>query len=90
MLSIVNLTLQDGSGVKKLNPMYIGPLDITNKIHDFTLLLKLPKPMIGRIIHNLFHVIIYIYRTKMTRLNGMKHVLHPFHTLMANNSTKWK
>ena len=55
-LSTKNIALEDGSGSRKLNPKYCGPLTITKIINDVTVKLKLPQPMIERGIHNAFHV----------------------------------
>jgi len=55
MLSTANLTLEDGSGTRKLHPKFCGPFEITEKINEVTFRLNLPQPMIDRKIHNAFH-----------------------------------
>ena len=55
-LSTKNITLEDGSGSRKLNPKYCGPIKITEKVNDVTVRLDLSQPMIERGIHNAFHV----------------------------------
>ena len=56
LLSTKNLSLEDGSGSRKLNPKFCGPFKITQKINDVTFRLKLSEPMIARRIHDTFHV----------------------------------
>lgn len=55
LLSTTNLSLDDGSGTRKLHPKYCGPFQITEKINDVTFRLELPQPMLERKIHNAFH-----------------------------------
>ena len=55
LLSMKNLTLEDGSGSRKLHPKYCGPFEIIEKVNDVTFRLDLPQPMIDRKIHNAFH-----------------------------------
>ena len=55
-LSTKNLSLEDGSGNRKLHPKYCGPFKITEKINDVTFRLDLSKPMLKRGVHNAFHV----------------------------------
>lgn len=56
LLSTKNLSLEDGSGSRKLNPKYIGPFRILEKVNEVTVKLELSQPMIDRGIHNAFHV----------------------------------
>lgn len=55
MLSTKNLSLEDGSGMRKLHPKYCGPFTITENINHVTFRLDLSQPMIERGIHNAFH-----------------------------------
>ena len=55
-LSTQNLSLEDGSGTRKLNPKFCGPFKITEKINDVTFRLGLSEPMKARRIHDTFHV----------------------------------
>ncbi len=55
-LSTQNLSLEDGSGSRKLNPKFCGPFKISEKITDVTYRLDLSEPMKARGIHNAFHV----------------------------------
>ena len=54
-LSTKNLSLEDGSGSRKLNPKYCGPFEIIEDINGVTYRLALSQPMIDRGIHNAFH-----------------------------------
>ena len=55
-LSTENLSLEDGSGTRKLHPKFCGPFRITEKISDVTYRLELPDPMKAKVIHNAFLV----------------------------------
>ena len=55
LLSTKNLSLEDGSGMRKLHPKYCGPFTITEKVNDVTFRLDLSQPMLDRKIHNAFH-----------------------------------
>ena len=55
-LSTRNLTFEDGSGSRKLNPKFCGPFKIVEKITDVTFRLDLSEPMKARGIHDAFHV----------------------------------
>lgn len=55
LLSTKNLSLEDGSGMRKLHPKCCGPFTISEKINDVTFRLDLSQPMIDRKIHNAFH-----------------------------------
>ena len=55
-LSTKNLSIEEGSGSRKLHPKFCGPFVIIEKINNVTFRLKLSEPMIARRIHNAFHV----------------------------------
>ena len=55
MLSTKNISLDDGSGSRKLHPKFCGPFKILSQINQVTFKLDLPQPMIERRIHNAFH-----------------------------------
>ena len=55
-LSTKNISLEDGSGTRKLHPKFCGPLEISEKINDVTFRLLLSEPMKLRRIHDTFHV----------------------------------
>ncbi len=54
-LSTRNLSLEDGSGMRKLNSKFCGPFRISKKINDVRFRLELPHPMISKVIHDCFH-----------------------------------
>ena len=54
-LSTKNISLEDGSGSRKLNPKFCGLLRILKQINDVTFKLDLPDPMRERGIHNAIH-----------------------------------
>ena len=54
-LSTKNLSLEDGSGSRKLNPKFCGPFKILEKITEVTYRLELSEPMKARRIHDAFH-----------------------------------
>ena len=56
LLSTKNLSLEDGSGNRKLHPKFCGPFRVTEKINDVTYRLNLSQPMVDRKIHNAFHI----------------------------------
>ena len=58
-LSTKNLSLEDGSGSRKLNPKYCGPFEISEDINGVTYRLKLSQPMTQRGIHNAFHASLF-------------------------------
>lgn len=55
LLSTKHLSLEDGSGSRKLHPKFCGPFEITEKINAVTFRLNLPQPLINKKIHNAFH-----------------------------------
>ena len=55
-LSTKNLSFEEGSGSRKLNPKFCGPFKIKEKITDVTFRLQLSEPMKARGIHDAFHV----------------------------------
>ena len=55
-LSTKNISFEDGSGSRKLNPKFCGPFPVTEKITDVTFRLELSEPMKARGIHDAFHV----------------------------------
>ena len=55
-LATKNLSLEDGSGSRKLHPKFCGPFEITQKINQVTFRLKLSDPMKAKGIHDAFHV----------------------------------
>ena len=55
-LSTKNLSLEDGSGSRKLNPKFCGPFKIIEKITEVTYRLELSEPMKARKIHDAFHI----------------------------------
>lgn len=55
-LSTKNLSLEDGSGCRKLHPKFCGPFRILERITDVTFRLELSEPMKAKGIHNAFHV----------------------------------
>ena len=55
-LSTKNLSLEDGSGSRKLHPKFCGPFHIIEKINDVTFRIDLSEPMKARRIHDTFHV----------------------------------
>ena len=55
-LSTKNLSLEDGSGNRKLHPKFCGPFEITAKVNEVTIRLNLSQSMKDRRIHNAFHV----------------------------------
>ena len=56
LLSIKNLSLEDGSGMRKLNPKFCGPFKVLEKITEVTVRLELSEPMKARKIYDAFHV----------------------------------
>ena len=56
LLSTKNLSLEDGSGSRKLNPKFCGPFKIIEKVTNVSFRLELSEPMKARGIHNTFHV----------------------------------
>ena len=48
-LSTKHLSLEDGSGNRKLHPKYCEQFIVTHKINDVTFCLKLSEPMIKRV-----------------------------------------
>lgn len=54
-LSTKNLSIEDGSGMRKLHPKFCGPFKIVEKINDVTFRLELPYPMKAKGIHDSFH-----------------------------------
>lgn len=54
LLSTANLTVEDGSGRRKLQPKYRGASEITKKINDVTYRSNLSQPMIDRKTQNAF------------------------------------
>ena len=55
-LSTKNLSIEDGSGSRKLHPKFCGPFVIKEKISEVTFRLALSEPMKARGIHDAFHV----------------------------------
>ena len=55
LLSTKNLSLEDGCGMRKLNPKFCGPFKILEKVTDVTYRLQLSQPMKTRKIHDAFH-----------------------------------
>lgn len=55
MPSTKNVSLKDGSGMRKLHPKNCGPFTITENINDVTFRLDLSQPMMQRGIHSAFH-----------------------------------
>ena len=55
-LSTKNLSIEEGSGSRKLHPKFCGPFVISEKINNVTFRLELSAPMKARGIHNTFHV----------------------------------
>ena len=55
LLATKLLTLENGSGMRKLNPLFCGPFRIIQKIADVTFRLELSEPMRARNIHDSFH-----------------------------------
>lgn len=55
-LSIKNLSLEDGSGNRKLHPKYFGPLKSIRKLNEVTAKLNLPQATMDRKSHNAFHI----------------------------------
>ena len=51
-----NLSLEDGSGNRKLHPKFCGPFKIMHRINEVTFRLDLSEPMKAKKIHNAFHV----------------------------------
>ena len=56
LLSTKNLSLEDGSGSRKLNPKFCGPFKIIEKVTNVSFRLELSEPMKAKGIHNTFHV----------------------------------
>ena len=56
LLSTKNISLEDGSGSRKLHPKFCGPFKITEKINEATFRLDLSEPMKTKGIHDAFHV----------------------------------
>ena len=56
LLSTKNLSFEDGSGSRKLNPKFCGPFKISAKINDVTYRLDLSHAMKAKGIHDAFHV----------------------------------
>ena len=56
LLSTKNLSFEDGSGSRKLNPKFCGPFKITDKINEVTYRLDLSHAMKVKGIHDAFHV----------------------------------
>ena len=54
-LSTKNLSIEDGSGIRKLHPKFCGPFKITKRINDVAFKLELSEPMKARGIHDTFH-----------------------------------
>ena len=54
-LSTKNLSIEDGSGMRKLHPKFCGPFKIAEKINEVTFRLNLSEPMKARKIHDAFH-----------------------------------
>ena len=55
-LSTKNLSLEEGSGSRKLHPKFCGPFTIKEKINNVTFRLEISAPMKARRIHDAFHV----------------------------------
>ena len=55
-LSTKNLSLEDGSGNRKLHPKFCGLFKITHRINEVTFRLDLSEPMKARKIQNASHV----------------------------------
>ena len=55
-LSTKNLSIEDGSGIKKLHPKFCGPFLIKEKINDVCFKLELSEAMRAKRIHDSFHV----------------------------------
>lgn len=55
LLSTKNISLEDGSGSRKLHPKFCGPFKITEKINEVTFRLALSDPMKAKGIHDAFH-----------------------------------
>ena len=56
LLSTKNLSLEDGSGSRKLNPKFCGPFKIIEQVTNVSFRLELSEPMKAKGIHNTFHV----------------------------------
>ena len=54
-LSTKNLSIEDGSGIRKLHPKFCGPFKILKQINDVTFKLELSDPMKARGVHDAFH-----------------------------------
>ena len=54
-LSTKNLSIEDGSGMRKLHPKFCGPIKIIEKINNVSFRLELSEPMKARGIHDVFH-----------------------------------
>ena len=54
-LSTKNLSIEDGSGMRKLHPKFCGPFKITKKINEVTFKLDISYPMRLKGIHDVFH-----------------------------------
>ena len=54
-LSTKNLSIEDGSGIRKVHPRFCGPFQITEKINNVTFRLNVSDPMRAREIHDAFH-----------------------------------
>ena len=56
LLSTKNLSLEEGSGTRKLHPKFCGPFTIKKFITDVTVKLDISEPMKAKKIHDSFHV----------------------------------
>ena len=54
-LSTKNLSVEDGSGIRKLHPKFCEPFKTTKKIYDVAFKLELSEPMKARGIHDALH-----------------------------------
>ena len=58
-LSTNNLSIEDGSGMRKSHPKFCGPFRITENINDVSFRLELSGPMKALKIHDVFHCIFF-------------------------------